>query len=80
MNALKRWMQTATAAEKKQLAARAKTTIGTLYQIAGSYRTGGKAQVDADLAGRIAKASKGAIRREELSTACARCEYARRCK
>ena len=80
MNALRRWMDKATPAQKKRLAREARTTLGTLYQIAGSYRTDGVPRVEADLAGRIARATGYVIRREELSPACAKCEYAKRCK
>lgn len=85
MNAMRRWMQQATPEQKARLATLAGTTVGTLNQIAGSYRTQGKPRVEADLAGRLAKASrqiKGVpvLFREELSPACSKCEYARACR
>lgn len=90
MNALARWMETASLAETKRLAKKAKTTVGTLRQIAGAYR---KTDVTADLASRIDRASlkvmqhgsvpKGVlilIPRESLSNACKACEFAKRCR
>lgn len=85
MNPLKQWMQNATAAEKKALAELADTTVGTLYQIAGGYRTKGAARVEPSLAARIELATemmkrKGlpVIKRTQLSPVCAACEYARK--
>lgn len=85
MNTLKKWMQQATAAEKKQLAELAETTAGTLAQIAGGYRTDGEARVEPALAARLEHASKTLkrtgltpLKRTDLSPVCAACSFARR--
>lgn len=87
MNALRRWMDQADGREKLTLAELANTTIGTLYQIAGGYRTQGKARVSPDLAARLelgtrmlARKGLKPIKRIELSPVCAACEFARRCR
>lgn len=84
MNPFKTWMQNATADEKKRLAVLADTTIGTLSQIAGSYRTNGVARVGASLASRIERATKKLerkglkpVKRTQLSPTCASCEFAK---
>lgn len=78
MNALAKWMDKATPIEQRRAARRAGTTLGTLRQIAGSYRTDGKPRVTSDLAGRIERAT--GVPREKLSPACAGCEYLKRCR
>ena len=50
MNQLRLWMQAASQDEKAALADLANTTVGTLNQIAGGYRTGGEAVIRAGLA------------------------------
>jgi len=87
LNAFRDWMQAARAEEKKQLAELADTTIGTLYQIAGSYRTNGVPRVEPSLAARIELATKmmrrkglPVVLRTQLSPVCAACEFARRAK
>jgi hypothetical protein len=49
-NKLQAWMQKASPAEKVELAKGAGTTIGTLRQVAGAYRTEGKLRCGALLA------------------------------
>jgi hypothetical protein len=57
LNKLQKWMAKATTAEKAELAKRAGTTIGTLRQIAGGYRTDGKLRCGAVMAMMIQHAS-----------------------
>lgn len=89
-NVMKRWLAVATPTQRKRLANLAKTTEGTLRQIAGGYRTRGKLQVSADLAAALEKASKQVSRqrsdhvlpqlwRTDLCPACGRCEFAKAC-
>lgn len=89
MNAMQRWMLKASAKEIVQLAKLAKTTRGTLRQIAGSYRTQGIPNIKAELASNIEHAAEKlrgknpdlpVLRREHLNTACARCEFAKKCR
>ena len=84
-NALKQWMQTTSAQTHARLARLAKTTVGTLRQIAGGYRNNGKASTTPELARRIEKATitieneagPRRVLREELCSACARCDLAK---
>ena len=85
-NALTRWMQIATPAEKKALAAGAKTRLNYLQQM--TVR-GTKRRLSADLAikveasaARLAKRNPKLpeLRREDLASACRGCEFARRCR
>lgn len=87
MNALRKWMDKATAAQTRDLARLAGTTVGTLRQIAGSYRTGGEPSVTPQLARRIEIAATKVpgrelpqIHREHLAPACASCEFAKQCR
>lgn len=86
MNALHVWMQKATTAQLARLAKLANTTVGNLRQIGGGYR---KSNVTAELALRLDHAAAVLrsrdptlpdIPREKLSAACARCEFAKRCR
>lgn len=88
MNQMKMWMDKATLPEQKELAEMAGTTLGTLQQIAGSYRTAGVPTVRSGLAGRIENASDKLrkknrdlprVVRTDLSPECRDCEYAQRC-
>jgi hypothetical protein len=79
-NPFKTWMQESTAEEKRALAAAAGTTYDNLYQMAKAYRTGGKVSVTPDMARRLEKASKGALRREDLCPACGRCDLAEKAR
>lgn len=86
-NILRDWMSAASASEKAELARLAQTTVGTLRQLAGAYRTQGHLRVEADLARRIELAA-GLIHRpglpvlcrEHLSPACANCEFVPVCR
>jgi len=80
-------MTAATPKERKRLAALAKTTLGNLQQLAGAYRTEGRANLDSDLARRVEVATNKMHReglpvlgREALSPACAKCEFAKACR
>lgn len=88
---LTRWMNKSTAPEKRELAALARTTVATLRQIAGGYRTKGKPRASAELARRIeigtvklSAAREGrklpVVLRTDLCSACSVCEYAKTCK
>lgn len=79
-------MDAATAEQKRRLAKLADTTMGTLYQLAGGYRTKGRVHASPELARRIEIASEkilnpaGSLMRGELSEACRLCEYAKKCE
>lgn len=84
MNPVKKWMRTATEQEQKELARRARTSVGQLHQISGRHR-----KPSADLAIRLERA--GAVmrtknprlpelNRERLAAACRSCEFAKRCR
>lgn len=86
MTPLQSWMQQASAAQLTRLARLARTTVGTLRQIAGRYR---KSNTTAELALRIDRAAAVLrsrdptlpdIPRESLSAACRGCEFAKRCR
>ena len=86
-NAMRVWMTSATPKERKRLASLAKTTLGNLQQLAGAYRTEGRANLDSDLARRVEIATEKMQReglpvlaRESLSPACSRCEFAKQCR
>lgn len=82
---LKKWMKAASTAEQKELAKLADTTHAYLYHLSCGLRV-----ADADLAGRLEdaaiKVSKSAKRklplltRKDLSPACAKCPYNKKCK
>ena len=87
MNVLKKWLQKATPVERAALARLAKTTPGSLSQVAGGYRTQGKPSAGPDLARRIEIAAvkvhrEGlpALKREDLCAACGRCEYPKKAR
>lgn len=86
-NALRVWMSAATPKERLRLASLATTTLGNLQQLAGAYRTSGKANLDSDLARRVelatvrmAREGLPVLAREALSPACSKCEFARACR
>lgn len=89
MNPFRKWWSAATPAQKRRLARLAKTTVGSLHQLAGSYRTGGVLHASPELARRIEIAADKIagfsidklpmIRRVDLCPACRRCEFARKC-
>lgn len=87
MNVLAAWWQEATAEEKKALAQLAETTVESLHQMAGAYRTDGELRITADVARRIEAATKKLqrrglkmLRREDMSPACSQCEFAAKCR
>lgn len=88
-NAMQRWIQQATIQERQRLADMAGTTTGHLMQIAGGYRTEGKASTTPALAAAIEKASSilakanpelSVIPREELCPACKACSLAKKAR
>jgi hypothetical protein len=81
-------MQAATKDEHNRLADLAGTTVGTLHQIAGSYRNDGVPTVRSGLAGRLQSATANlrkknktlpVVLRTDLSPECRECEFAQRC-
>lgn len=88
MNQMRVWMQAASPNEQAKLAQLSGTTIGTLHQISGSYRTGGTPTVRSGLAGRIQSAANDlrkknkllpVVLRTDLSPECRDCDYAKHC-
>ena len=76
-NPLKDYLDGLTAVQRVAFANRAKSSIGSLRLTAAGYRTGGKLVVSSELAGRLAKASQGALTRAQLSPVCAKCPHAK---
>lgn len=88
INQMRVFLRAAKADEIAQVATLAGTTVGTLNQIAGSYRTEGNPQVRSGLAGRIQSAvaevrrtnkALPTVLKTDLSPECRECEYARKC-
>lgn len=88
MNHLRLWMQSASSDEKAALADLAGTTVGTLNQIAGGYRTNGEAAIRAGLARKLEKAALvlnkrnkalPQLLRTDLSPECRECDFAQKC-
>jgi hypothetical protein len=82
-NALNVWMAKATPTEKNRLAELAFTTLGTLQQISGGYRTEGLASTKPELARNLEAASVvlvrvglPAMKREDLCPSCGACDLA----
>lgn len=81
---VKTWMAAATVDEQETLASLAGTTRAMLYQYAGGFRkTSSEKAVRIEAATKqMAKSSKGrlpVVYRTDLSSACAQCEFARKC-
>jgi hypothetical protein len=81
-NKLRVWLEAATKEEFEKLAKLSGRTIGTLRQIAGSYRTLGKARVipevarDIELATiKLQRPGLPPVHREDLCPACAKCDF-----
>ena len=85
-NILKTWLAKATTKEAEQLASLSETTLATLRQLAGGYRTDGVVRATPATARRIEIAARKvgeglpAIKREDLCPACKRCEYQKQAK
>jgi hypothetical protein len=85
-NTLKKWMEVATPDQVAKLAKRAKTTVGSLRQMAGGYRTEGKVSTTAVMARRIEIAAKTipevkvSLTRGDLCQACGVCEHFKSCQ
>lgn len=84
-NAMRDWVAAATTEELTLLARHARTTVGTLRQLAGGYRTKGRPAASSELASRVELASKKLARpglkpvmRGELCAACAQCDVYRK--
>ena len=67
-SAMRTWLRKATAEEKRELAKSAKTSVVHLHHIAS-----GRRGVSAELAQRLAHASKGELEQRELCLACSKC-------
>ena len=88
MNKLQRWMSTATPQQIARLARLSKTSVENLRQVAGAYRTNGKLSTSPELARRIEHATaqlehvvkRRRVLREELCSACARCDLAKKAR
>ena len=83
MNNFQRWMSTATTRQKQRLARLAGTTVATLRQIAGGYRTNGKPKTGPVMARRIERAGREMwldFPREHLAKACRDCDLLKRCR
>lgn len=83
-NAMRDWIAAATAEELRTLATRARTTVGTLRQLAGGYRSKGRAVASSELATRIelataatARPGLALVKRGDLSSSCAKCDLYR---
>lgn len=88
-NAMREWMDLATAKEKAMLARLAKTSVGQLRQLAGGYRTKSMPRTKAELALRLERASIAMnerndalpiLFRERFSAACASCDFLKACR
>lgn len=88
MNQLRLWMDAASAEEKRALAKLANTSLGSLHQIAGGYRTRGSASVRPGLARRLEQAASllnkankqlPPLLRTDLAPECRECEFAQKC-
>jgi hypothetical protein len=82
----KQWMASSNALEKKELAIKARTSLGLLYQL--DY---GTRKASADLAGRIEQGVKSINRRKrhdplpevlrgDLCETCAKCRFYKECE
>lgn len=81
-NAFQRWMSSATTKDKARLARLARTTVGSLRQLAGGYRTKGRVRATPEQARRIEIAGRRMgvkFPRQSLCPACNACEFAKRC-
>lgn len=79
-NALRVWLDQATKEQATKLAKLSKTTLATLRQIAGGYRTMGAARTTPEMARNVELASAkldpaNIIKRGDLCPACAKCEF-----
>ena len=88
MNPLLSWWNAADEAEKRLLAAGAKSTYSSLHFAAKAYRNKGRLKLSPELASRLAKASEvinktrphlPVLKQTDLSQTCARCAIAKRC-
>ena len=86
MNKLQSWIAAASIPQRDRLVRLAKTTLGSLHQLAGAYRTNGKLRATPELAAAVEKAafkisiadeSLPVIHREDLCPACGKCELAK---
>lgn len=87
MNPLKAWWQAATPEEKRRMAQLAGTSVESVHQMAGAYRTEGELRLTPEKARGLELASKKlarkglpVLRREILAPACGQCEFAKKCR
>lgn len=76
-NPLKKWWITATPYQRDALAHEIGTTTQALRQMAMAYKTDGEVSLSPTTAAAIEKALHGALRREDLCTACGLCDLAK---
>jgi hypothetical protein len=79
-NPLLKFLNSLTVEQRATFAEAAKSSPGSLRLAAHGYKTGGKLDLTPEFAGRLASASGGALRREQLSDTCAHCAYVPKCK
>ena len=86
-NAMRTWLANAKKAEVEKLVKMAKTSLGTLRQIAGGYRTEGEARTTPEKARaveiathKLSREGLAPVLRGELCPACSQCEYQKLCK
>ena len=80
---IKAWMAAATVEEQEQMAALAETTRSMLYQYVKNRKPSAEKAAKIEAATmQMAKGSKGRlpiVYRTDLSSACAQCQFARKC-
>lgn len=77
-NRVRAWLHAHTPLQRKRMAERAKTSVGYLYQLALTSRGDrGYRGCQPELAARIEKATRGELRREDLSATCRECPMVR---
>lgn len=77
-NPLLKFLNGLTVEQRAEFAEAAKSSPGSLRLAAHGYKTDGKLDLTPEFAGRLAAASDGALRREQLSETCAKCPYAKK--
>lgn len=85
---LKAWMTQATPEWRKRMADLAGTTVGTLHQIVGGYRTDGEVSTTPATAARIEEATRKlqsitqlpVVRREDMCRSCRECDILKKAR
>ena len=86
-NAMRVWLDRALPRELKAVSKQSGVTIGTIRQIAGGYRTDGKARTTPETARlleiatiKVEREGLTHVNREELCPACGVCEFSKQCR